>query len=84
MVSWREWASMLYEFLLKDQEEILALTEEKSLQLAGVRQSSVQLKQGLPIFYEQLVSVRSRSSTVGSTFKITLPKKTSPSVIVLT
>jgi signal transduction histidine kinase len=48
---------MLYEFLLKHQEEILAMTEKKSLALAGHRPSSEQLKQGLPIFYQQLVTV---------------------------
>lgn len=48
---------MLYEFLLKEQKGILALTEEKSLELSGMRQSSVLLKEGLPIFYEQLMNV---------------------------
>ncbi|MBX9769255.1 MAG: HAMP domain-containing histidine kinase [Bdellovibrionales bacterium] len=48
---------MLYEFLLKNQEEVLAMTEKKSLELAGVRPSSDQLKRGLPIFYEQLLTV---------------------------
>jgi len=48
---------MLYDFLLKNQKEILEMTEEKSLELAGVRPSSVQLKKGLPIFYQQLVTV---------------------------
>jgi hypothetical protein len=48
---------MLYEFLLKNQAEILAMTEKKSIELAGVRPSSLQLKQGLPVFYKQLVSV---------------------------
>ncbi len=47
----------LFEFLKKHQTEILALTELKSLELAGVRPSSVQLKQGLPIFYKQLMGV---------------------------
>lgn len=48
---------MLYEFLEKNQEEILAATERKSLDLAGVRPSSEQLKKGLPIFYKQLLFV---------------------------
>ena len=48
---------MLLEFLRKHEGEILALTENKSLKLAGVRPSSEQLRQGLPIFYEQLIEV---------------------------
>ena len=48
---------MLHEFLLQNRKEILAMTEKKSNDLAGVRPSSTQLKQGLPIFYSQLMSV---------------------------
>ena len=48
---------MLYEFLLKNQEAILGMTEKKTLELAGIRPTSKQLKQGLPIFYRQLVEV---------------------------
>lgn len=48
---------MLHEFLLKNQEEILAMTEQMTLQLAGLRPSSEQLKKGLPIFYQQLMEV---------------------------
>jgi signal transduction histidine kinase len=48
---------MLYEFLQKNKHEILALTESKTLQLAGVRVSTDQLKQGLPIFYQQLIKI---------------------------
>jgi len=48
---------MLHEFLLKNRDEILAITEEKSLALAGIRPSSSQLRQGLPLFYAQLLSV---------------------------
>lgn len=48
---------MLYDFLMRHQDEILAMTEEKSLALAGVRPSSDQLKKGLPIFYKQLIGV---------------------------
>jgi signal transduction histidine kinase len=48
---------MLSEFLLKNQEEILAMTEKKSVALAGVRPTSDQLKQGLPIFFKQLMKV---------------------------
>lgn len=48
---------MLYEFLQKNQEEILNLTEEKTLELAGGLSSSTQLESGLPIFFEQLLDV---------------------------
>jgi signal transduction histidine kinase len=48
---------MLYEFLLENQKEILAMAEKKSLELAGVRPGSDQLREGLPIFYTQLMTV---------------------------
>ena len=47
----------LHDFLLKNKEELLALTEEKTLELAGDRASSDQLKQGLPIFFDQLLGI---------------------------
>jgi hypothetical protein len=43
---------MLLEFLVANQPQILALTESKSLQIAGARPTSEQLKQGLPLFYK--------------------------------
>ena len=49
--------SEFHEFLFKNEEEILELTESKSLKLAGVRASSLQLKQGLPIFFQQLLGI---------------------------
>ncbi len=48
---------MLHEFLLKNQEKILALTEEKTQELAGDHPSSDQLKSGLPIFYAQVIEI---------------------------
>ncbi len=48
---------MLHEFLLKNEKEILASTEEKTLELAGEHPSSPQLKQGLPIFYKQVIEI---------------------------
>lgn len=48
---------MLHEFLVTNENEILRMTEQKSLILAGVRPSSNQLKKGLPIFYRQLLEV---------------------------
>lgn len=46
---------MLYQFLENNRKEILALTEEKTLKLAGSLPSSYKLKQGLPIFFEHLI-----------------------------
>ncbi len=48
---------MLYEFLLENEKEILAMTEKASVDLAGVRTSSERLKSGLPIFFDQLLEV---------------------------
>ncbi|MBC7539663.1 MAG: hypothetical protein H7281_12645 [Bacteriovorax sp.] len=48
---------MLYEFLQNNEDEILALTEQKTLELAGDHPSSSQLKEGLPIFYKQVIEV---------------------------
>ena len=48
---------LLHDFLLKNKAEILDLTEEKTLELAGARASSDQLKQGLPIFFQQLLGI---------------------------
>ena len=47
---------LLHAFLLKNEKEILSMTEKKSLELTGVRPSSDQLKQGLPSFFMQLMS----------------------------
>jgi len=47
---------MLYEFLLKNEKEILAASKKKTVELAGVRPNSDQLKKGLPIFYKQLLA----------------------------
>ncbi len=47
----------LYDFLKENQFEILKMTETKTLELAGIPQSSDLLKQGLPIFYQQLMKV---------------------------
>lgn len=48
---------MLHEFLEENRDEILHMTEKKTLALAGAGPSSAQLKLGLPIFYEQLLDV---------------------------
>ncbi len=47
---------MLYNFLLNYEKEILAVSEKKTNELAGVRPDSDQLKNGLPIFYRQLLA----------------------------
>ena len=46
---------MLYEFLKKNKNKILDMTENLTLELAGTRPTSVQLKQGLPLFFSQLI-----------------------------
>lgn len=48
---------MLHDFLQTNKNEILRMTEAKSLRLAGLRPSSGELKNGLPIFYDQLMDV---------------------------
>lgn len=48
---------MLNEFLKKNKKEILLLSETKTLHLAGIRGGSEQLKLGLPLFYDQLITV---------------------------
>jgi signal transduction histidine kinase len=48
---------MLPTFLAANQAEILAATESKTLNLAGVRASSVELKKGLPIFFQQMLKI---------------------------
>lgn len=47
---------MLYQFLEKHRKEILALKEEKTIQLAGTLLSSQELRSGLPLFFENLIS----------------------------
>ena len=46
---------MLSQFLEKNRDEIVALTEEKTLKLAGRLPSSAELRRGLPIFFEHLI-----------------------------
>ncbi len=53
---------MLSEFLLKNENEILALTENKTRELAGEHLSSAQLKEGLPIFFKQVVGIIQRAA----------------------
>lgn len=56
---------MLYEFLEDNRLEILALAEEKILKLAGSLPSSIELRKGLPIFYEYLINyLKSPNNTI--------------------
>lgn len=48
---------MLAELLVKKKHEILTLTEQKTLELAGNHPTSKQLKKGLPIFFNQMTEV---------------------------
>jgi signal transduction histidine kinase len=48
---------VLHDFLEKHKKEILLLSEQKTLILAGLLGGSEQLKLGLPLFYEQLIKV---------------------------
>ncbi len=47
----------LHDFLLQHRESVLTRTETKSLELAGPLASSPELRQGLPIFLEQLLGI---------------------------
>lgn len=59
---------MLFQFLEKYRPEILDLTEQKTLKLAGDLNSSVELKKGLPHFFEQLI-IFLKGSNAGATEK---------------
>lgn len=48
---------MLYEFLLQNKTEVLERTQSKSAELAGTRPSSEKLREGLPIFFDQLTHI---------------------------
>lgn len=54
---------MLYQFLEEHRAEVLELTEDKSLKLAGSLPSSEQLRKGLPLFYEQLITYLKNTNT---------------------
>lgn len=48
---------MLYEFLIAERAEILALCAAKLQDLKAARSSSDEMERGLPIFYEELIEV---------------------------
>ena len=50
---------MLTQFLSAKKHEILSLTEQKTLELAGNHASSELLKKGLPLFFNQVVEAMS-------------------------
>jgi hypothetical protein len=54
---------MLTEFLQQNEGAILALTEQKTLELAGDHPSSELLKRGLPSFYRQIIEVIGAASS---------------------
>lgn len=54
---------MLHEFLEENKTKVLALAEEKTKTLAGNLVSSDQLRQGLPLFYDQLIKVLIKKMT---------------------
>jgi signal transduction histidine kinase len=51
---------MFYDFLEKYRSEIIILSEEKTLKLAGPLLSSVELKKGLPLFLDLLINYLKR------------------------
>jgi hypothetical protein len=55
-------SNMLDQFLEEHRGEILALTEEKTLELAGDHPTSAQLKRGLPVFYRQVIQIIRRAA----------------------
>lgn len=48
---------MLHEFLVKEQVGILKLCREKLLKLSASKDSSSEMELGLPLFYEELISL---------------------------
>jgi signal transduction histidine kinase len=48
---------LLYEFLKKNEGEILAVCQAKSAELGGAAPSEDEMKTGLPIFFKQLLTV---------------------------
>jgi hypothetical protein len=48
--------ALLHRFLETNRAEILMLTEEKTIKLAGPLKSSEDLRRGLPIFFENLIA----------------------------
>lgn len=63
---------MLFEFLETHRAEILALAEQKTVLLASGLSSSIELRRGLPIFYEHLITFLKNPDLVSSPKNITL------------
>lgn len=62
---------MLFDFLTENREEVFAMTENKTLELAGYGPSSDQLRLGLPIFFQQPF-YSALSNLIQNAFKYTL------------
>jgi signal transduction histidine kinase len=56
---------MLYEFLIKERESILAQCKQATLENLGAKQTSVLMEDGLPVIFDQLVEVLRRDHTFG-------------------
>ncbi|MBC7741080.1 MAG: HAMP domain-containing histidine kinase [Bdellovibrionaceae bacterium] len=61
---------MLSKFLETHRAEVLTLAEEKTLKLAGSLPSSVELRKGLPVFYNHLINYLSSASSDSNETKI--------------
>lgn len=61
---------MLFEFLQSNRAEILSLTEEKTLKLAGGLPTTTELSKGLPVFFEHLIDYLKSSTTAEEKSKI--------------
>jgi hypothetical protein len=62
--------NMLHEFLLKNENEIIAMTEKKARDLAEDGPNSELLKKGLPIFYKQLMSVLRLEQSIHANYMV--------------
>lgn len=56
----------LHDFLEKNKEEILVLSEKKTIELAALRPNSDELQKGLPIFFDQLIKVLAKNRAIVS------------------
>lgn len=58
---------MLSEFLEQNKKKILQLCRDKVFAAGGSKPTSALLDQGLPIFYDELVAVLSKTATTSTT-----------------
>lgn len=52
----------LFQFLMDNRDEVLAISEKKTIALAALRPVSEELKSGLPVFFDQLIVVLKKNS----------------------